>query len=328
MSLLAAASTYRDPDIWRWHAHPEVWVLVGSLVGLYVYLARVVGPKVVPAGTPPVSRRQSMAFVAAVLVLWGASDWPIHEISEQYLFSVHMTQHLLLTLLMPPLFLIATPRWLADLVLGRGRARSVVRRLALPVVAGVAYNAMILFTHWPSVVDGAVTYGWVHFGLHVIVVLSALLMWTPVCGPIAEWRISSPAQMVYLFLMSVVPTVPGAWLTFATNPLYPVYDTPFRAFGISTVDDQQLAGLIMKLGGGTYLWVIITSMFFVWANRHEKAQAAGLLVTERDVLTWATVEEAFATSDPAPEPARSSDPADHQGHPTPDRHHGPGPAPS
>jgi len=211
-------------------------------------------------------------------------------------------QHLLLTLVMAPLFLIATPRWLADLILGSGKVRKAVRWLVLPVTAGVIYNSMVLFTHWPPVVNNAVQHGGLHFSLHILVVLCALAMWTPICGPIEEWRISLPAQMVYLFLMSVVPTMPGAWLTFATHPVYSVYATPFRAYHVSAVDDQQMAGLIMKLGGGSWFWAIITGMFFVWAARHEEAQKAGRSVNERDVLTWQKVEQEFAKSDPAPEP--------------------------
>ncbi|MEJ7585115.1 MAG: cytochrome c oxidase assembly protein [Acidimicrobiales bacterium] len=299
-AVLAAASA---EDVWRFQPHPEVWLLLGALVGLYAYAVRVIGPKVVPAGQTVVSRRQLVAFVLGIAGLWVASDWPMHDIAEEYLFSVHMGQHLLLTLVLPPLFLIATPRWLADLVLGRARVRRVVRFLALPVAAGVVYNALVMFTHWPVVVNGAVEQGAVHYGLHILVVSSALLMWTPVCGPIEEWRISLPAQMVYLFMMSVLPTVPGAWLTFATNPLYAAYDTPLRMWGISPESDQQTAGLLMKLGGGTYLWTIITGMFFTWAARHEAAQQSGRVVDEREVLTWETVEAEFARTPPVPDPA-------------------------
>jgi putative membrane protein len=313
MDALLAVGRVPTSEVWKWHAHPEVWLLVASLAVLYIYAAKVIGPKVVPAGTRAVSRRQWLAFIGAIVLLEFASDWPVHDIGEKYLYFVHMSQHLILTLVMPPLFLLATPRWLADLVLGSGRARRVVRTLARPVVAGVLFNAMILFTHWPTVVDGAVAHAWAHFGLHLIAVACALLMWMPICGPIEEWRISLPAQMVYLFLMSVVPTVPGAWLTFATHPLYHAYDTPLRAYGISAVDDQQAAGLLMKLGGGIYLWTIITSMFFVWASRHEKAEKAGRMVTERDVLTWNggdqvltydVVEREFARSEAAQEPTQ------------------------
>jgi len=303
---MLAYSTYRDPDVWRWHPHPEVWVLVLSLIGLYVYAVRKIGPKVVPAGQPVITTRQKWAFVGAITLLELAADWPMHDIGEEYLFSVHMCQHLILTLVMAPLFLIATPRWLADLILGAGRTRRVVRWFVAPVAAGVIYNSMVLFTHWPPVVNNAVRYGGLHFGLHILVVLCALAMWTPICGPIEEWRISLPAQMVYLFMMSVIPTMPGAWLTFATHPVYSVYNTPFRAFNVGVIDDQQMAGLIMKLGGGSYFWIIITAMFFTWAARHESAQKAGRKVTERDVLTWQKVEQEFADHPAPPEPTKQS----------------------
>ena len=67
MPSLLAAGRVPSSEIWAWHAHPEVWVLVGALAGLYIYAAKVIGPKVVPAGTPPVTRRQWLAFGAAML---------------------------------------------------------------------------------------------------------------------------------------------------------------------------------------------------------------------------------------------------------------------
>ena len=112
MTLLAAAG---GTDFWRWQPHPEVWVLVGSVVVLAIYALRVVGPKVVPSDTPVISRSQLAWLVLGVALLWFASDWPMHDIAEEYLFSVHMTQHLLLTFAVPPAFLLATPEWLASL---------------------------------------------------------------------------------------------------------------------------------------------------------------------------------------------------------------------
>jgi len=108
----------------------------------------------------------------------------------------------------------------------------------------------------------------------------------------------------------------GLLIVVAANPLFAAYDTPQRAFGISAVDDQQAAGLIMKLAGGSYLWAIITSMFFVWAARHEKAQANDRTVTEREianwnggrpVLTYDEVEREFARTAAASEPVRPPD---------------------
>src|SRR5665647_810110 len=111
--------------------------------------------------------------------------------------------------------------------------------------------------------------------------------------------------MIYLFVTSLVPTVPGAWLIFAEGAVYRVYDIPQRMFGISVTTDQQVAGVIMKLGAGTYLWVVITVLFFTWSARNERAdrdaaravgraRAAKVAVAappEPDVLTFDTVQQ-------------------------------------
>src|SRR3954454_5028029 len=124
----------RDMNAWQFHAHPEVWVLVASIVVMAVYAVKAIGPKAVRDGSPIVTRRQAVWFVLAVLVLWAAADWPIHDIGEQYLYVVHMMQHLMLTMVAAPLFLLATPTWLARLVVGDGWfAGSVLRRLCRPV---------------------------------------------------------------------------------------------------------------------------------------------------------------------------------------------------
>nr|MBA3281060.1 cytochrome c oxidase assembly protein [Acidimicrobiia bacterium] len=279
------------PDVWRVQLHPEVWLLVGSLVGLYVWAAKVVGPKVVATGRRPLNRRNVAAFVAAVTTLWVASDWPMHDIGEQYLYLVHMVQHTLLTLVVPPLALLATPRWLADLVLGHAAVRRFIRRMARPVVAGLVFNAMAMAIHWPALVNASVGNGALHYVVHVALVFSAFMMWTPVCGPIEEWRMTPPAQMIYLFLMSIIPTVPGAWLTFADRAVYSAYDIPARAFGITVRSDQQAAGVFMKLVAGGQLWAIITVMFFVWAFRNEKADRSGQadLPNDGEVLTFDAV---------------------------------------
>ncbi len=309
--MLAASA----PDLWRFQPHPEVWVLLVSLTALYIGAARVVGPKAVPAGTPVLTRRNKLAAVAGLLLLWVASDWPMHDIAEEYLYLVHMIQHTILTLVVPPLALLATPRWLADLVLGSGRVRRVIRLAALPVVAGVAFNAMTMAVHWPALVNASVENGLVHYLVHVVLVFTAFMMWTPVCGPIKEWRMSPPAQMIYLFLMSIIPTVPGGWLTFAEGAVYTAYDIPERAFGLTVQQDQQAAGVFMKLAAGGELWVIITAMFFIWAFRHMRAEeelaAAERAAPGRDAggegepLTFDVVSRAFAETEAVPEPDRA-----------------------
>jgi putative membrane protein len=295
-ALLAAG----DAHFWRWVPHPEVWVLVAGLVGLYAYAARVIGPKAVPAGVAAVTGRHKAWFAAGIVLLWAASDWPVHDIGEQYLYLVHMSQHLVLTLVVPPIMLLATPEWLARLVIGRGRVDRWVHQLARPVPAALLFNGLVLLSHVQGVVNLSAESGLFHYAMHTALVLAAVLLWIPVCGPLPELRIPMPAQMLYLFVTSIIPTVPGAWLTFAEGAVYSAYDIPARLWGISVTSDQQAAGLIMKLAGGTYLWVIIATIFFLWASRQDEgADRRGRRTDTDGVLTWDRVQ-AELESTPAP----------------------------
>ena len=287
-----------EADFFRWVPHPEVWLLVVSLVVLYVYAARVIGPKVVPAGTPAVTKAQWSWFTLGIVLLWGAADWPVHDIGEQYLYFVHMVQHITLTLFVAPAMLLATPEWLARLVVGRGRVDGIVHKLARPIPAGIAFNALALLSHWPALVNQASANGLFHYGVHTAFMVTALLFWIPVCGPFPELRISPPGQMVYLFVASIVPTVPGAWLTFADGAVYSAYDIPDRLWGLSVTSDQQVAGLIMKLGAGSFLWLLITIIFFRWANDQDKLSGSPS-PSPTATLTYDEVEREFREH-PAP----------------------------
>jgi putative membrane protein len=301
-----AAELPVDPLAFQWH--PEVWVLVSFLTAAYVYMVRVIGPNAVPKGQPVVSRANVITFVMAMLVLWVASDWPLHDISEEYLYSAHMIQHMMLSYFLPPLALMATPTWLARILLGNGVGYRAWKFLAMPVIAGVLFNGVVMFIHIPLIVNESVVNGPLHYGIHVLVVSASLLMWTPVCGPVPEFRIGVAGTMIYLFLQSVVPTVPAAWLTFADDVVYRAYDKPLRLWGISAVDDQQLAGAVMKTAGGLFLWAIVIYLFFTkFAARHDesydfkrrgKMPSAEIVGNEQIPLTTEDVEREFAKSVP------------------------------
>ena len=104
-------------DIWRYQFHPEVWVIVLGSVLLAYYATKVVGPNAVKGDEPVITRKHKYAFVAAIAFLWFASDWPMHDISEEYLYSAHMLQHLIISLVVPPLLLLAFPEWLGRLLI-------------------------------------------------------------------------------------------------------------------------------------------------------------------------------------------------------------------
>ena len=251
-----------------WHPHPDVWFVLGSVVAAYLIADRRHGRR--PGQATP--RRQRRLFLAGMAVLVAASEWPMHDLSEDYLYSAHMVQHLLFTLVAAPLLVSGTPAWmLRDLLRPRWVFRA-FRFLTRPLVAIVVFNGVLLFTHWPDVVHASVTgSGIVHFALHVLVLGSAYLMWWPVVSPLPELPpLTPPAQLLYLFVTSLAPTIPASFLTFGSEPLYDIYATFPRIWAISVLEDQLIAGLIMKLIGGLYLWSVMAVVFFRWANREQQ----------------------------------------------------------
>ncbi len=306
-----------DYELWAWRPHVEVWVLVLVALALGWYVKRVLAPAV-PGGPEKVTRRQGVMYLLAVGFLWLASDWPVHDISEEYLYSVHMIQHLLITLVVPPLLLLATPRWLASRVVDLSKPWT--RRLLRPIVVGVVFNVVVAITHLPWVVNTSATNGPFHYTAHLALFVTAIAMWLPVCGPLPELRLEPFGKMFYLFAMSVLPTVPAGFLTFAQGTLYEAYDQQVRLWGIGVTADQQAAGLVMKIVGGLYLWTIIAGVFFRWSAGNQRRDRQMAISAGSDVkagcsaesaerppvaddsepLTYKQVEEAFTASGPPP----------------------------
>lgn len=254
-----------------WEPHPDVWLVCGLLAALYAIAIIRVGPRVVAPGRPVVTRFQLVCYSLGVLAVLVSSDWPIHDVAERYNYSVHMVQHLVFTMIATPLLLLGTPAWLLRYLLP-GRLLTVVRALARFVPALLVFNLVLVLTHWPAMVNASLESGWVHFTLHVVLFVSSLIVWLPVVSPLPEIpRLTPVLRMLYLFTWSIVPTVPASFLTFGSEPLYKFYERFPHLFGLSTLADQQLAGLIMKIAAGLLLWMIIAVVFFRWAAEEDRA---------------------------------------------------------
>jgi putative membrane protein len=207
-------------------------------------------------------------FAGGMAVLFIASIWPVHDLAERTWYLAHMVQHMAYTLVAAPLLVAGIPVWMWRAFLRPRPIRVAWRTLTRPVVATVVFNGVLLFSHWPAVVDAAVVSEPLHFALHVLIVGSALILWWPIVSPLPEMPpLTPPVQMLYLFVQSLVPMIPASFLTFGQRPLYHVYETFPRVLGISALTDQLIAGLIMKIIGGLILWVVIATIFFRWEAR-------------------------------------------------------------
>ena len=182
-----------------------------------------------------------------------------------------MAQHLLFTLVAAPLLIAGMPGWMWRDILRPRWLFLAFRFLTRPIVALILFNGLLLFTHWPEIVEASVGSEPTHFTVHVLLFGSAIVMWWPVMSPLVELpALTPPAQMMYLFTQSLAPTIPASFLTFGHTLLYPVYGTFPRIWGISALNDQLIAGLLMKLVGGFILWGFVATIFFRWYAREER----------------------------------------------------------
>lgn len=249
----------------------DAWVLVLGLGLGYRWAWDHIGPR-----SPNFDRRELVGrrrlFFGGLLVLAVSVSWPIDTIGDGYLFSIHMVQYLVMSFVAAPLLVAGTPGWM--LVALTGPFRRVLERVTHPVVTLLVFNLVLVLSHWPALVDLYLRVDAVHFGMHALWVVAAVLFWMPILNraPQTFRTLSPPLQMVYLFLSSVIPTVPASFLTWAETPLFPAYAEAPRLWGVTAVQDIQAAGAVMKIGGGVFLWTLIVVIFFRWAATQQDAE--------------------------------------------------------
>src|ERR1700694_348767 len=130
-----------------WSSHLHAIALIIGLAEAYRYAVVTLRPRVSDAGK--VKRSQVLLYSGGLLALFVAGGSPLHNISEQYLLSAHMVQHLIFTLIAAPLLLAGTPGWLWRYLLCSPRVLPVARFLTKPLVAFGLFNALLLMTHLP-----------------------------------------------------------------------------------------------------------------------------------------------------------------------------------
>ncbi len=261
------------PDLWA-HRFEDLWypdLLAWIILLNAAYLLLVNLWRRAYRWGPPVPAWRQVLFSLGLWTVYLSEGTPIHIISELYLFSVHMFQHTLLTMILPPLILLGTPEWALRPLLRRPGVKRVLRALVHPVPALLLFNLIYSLWHLPVAYQAILLYHWFHAVQHAILVVTALLMWWPVCSPTRELpRLSEPGQMAYVFLAGLAQIAAFAVITFSDVVLYPFYEEAPRLFGIDPMADQQAAGVVMHLASGVifiFAWVLI---FFRWVAREER----------------------------------------------------------
>jgi putative membrane protein len=248
--------------------------VVAGLIGLQVLYGLCVGPyRNRFAEASQVSRWRQVAFTAGVFTLFVSLATPLDILADEYLFTAHMAQHLLLTLVAPPLLLLGTPGWLFAELLRATRTTGLLKRARHPLAAFFIFNLIFALTHVPAFYELTLALEPLHVLEHLVFIGTAMLMWMPVLSPVP--RIVAPypalAQVLYLFLQTVPASLLGALLSATGTPSYPTYIAAPRITSLSPLEDQQLGGLVMWVGTGLFFLLASAVVFFVWASREESA---------------------------------------------------------
>jgi len=271
--IASAAGAAPEVSWLSWSFEPAVILPVVVVGALYLH------------GWTTVSRRMPERFgagrraagVAGLAAVFLALCSPLDALAHQLLVA-HMVQHLLLMVIAPPLVWLGAP--VAPMLLGLPRpvrrgvasvlAAPAVRRLthalADPRVAWIAFVVVLWAWHAPALYDRALrSDGW-HHVQHACFLATGLLFWRPV---ILAWpaRLAWPrwAMIPYVALAELQNSALAAILTFSGRVLYPAYETVPRAWSVSPVEDQAIAGVIMWVPGSlpflfAVLWLVLTAI--------------------------------------------------------------------
>ena len=270
-------------DLWRtWTIAPAV--LTGCLLAALAY-AR--GVRVLRARTRAArstAHWRAWSFAAALLAILVALVSPVDALGSA-LFSAHMVQHLLLMMVAAPLMVLGDPMtaflWalptgarhaVAAWWMRRRALRGTWRVLSQPIVAWTLHVVALWAWHLPSLYDRAVADGPLHVLEHATFFLTALLFWWVPFRPHGR-RLGAGPSLLYLFAAALQSTILGAVLALARHPLYVAHLSATRAWGLTPLEDQQLAGLWMWVPAGLVYLVALVPLAMRVLRRRDNGVA-------------------------------------------------------
>ena len=253
----------------HWHTEPLLLItllLVGWLYALGIGpLRRQIEPKAAfPTG-------KAILFYSGLIITYLAVGSPLDQIGEQFLFSAHMVQHILLIYGSPVLFITGTPTWLIDWLLKPEWIRKPIRALTYPVSGGLLFIFIFTLWHVPALYESALHDKRIHVLEHWTIFLPSILMLWPYlttskCIPHSGYGL----QMIAIFLLMVGQLPVFAFLSFAGEALYPTYVWAPRIVALDPLSDQILGGIIMKVSNMIFSLTILGISFYSWARSEEQ----------------------------------------------------------
>jgi putative membrane protein len=272
---ISAVHPYRDQPQpayrwWPWHWEWSVLLGCALLAALYGLALHRLRPRLAALSDSHLGWRIT-SFAGALLIVLVSLNGPLHDLSDLYLFSTHMVQHLFLAQIFPLLLLLGLPPELTRRLLAPRWARTVWGWLAGVPAGFILYTVVFSVWHVPALYNLMMRDHDFHIAMHLMVMGTAVLMWWPILGGDAVAKPLPPAaQMLYLFLLGTPMMAVAAPITFANHPLYEWYALAPRFMGFSALEDQRLGGLLMWVPGGLFYWAVMSVVFFRWSAQESR----------------------------------------------------------
>lgn len=270
--ILHARGAY--PTGWlhsNWRLEPTVIIGAIVLAALYIVWTGSKNRDAAGDAVNPVSAGQRVMFMSGLVVLVIALNPPLDDLSDYYLLSAHMLQHMLLMFAVVPLLLLGTPGWLLAKVLSPKPLRTVWLALTRPIVAALVSTAILIVWHFPYFYDAAIRHQPIHVAEHNLFLLAAAISWWPVLGPMlpGQTRMAPLLQCLYLFALSLPSGILGAFITLSSPDVYTSYIGVPEIWGIDRGMDHEIAGLLMWVLAAMIYLLVITIIFFSWTAREQ-----------------------------------------------------------
>lgn len=259
-----------------WSDEPLPWI--GIMAATIVYLVAV---RIVNRAHPktPVSRWRVAAWLAG-MTMYAIALISAIDVYATEVFSAHMVQHLLLTMVAPPLLALGAPITLLLRVSGPEFRRSVllpvlhsrlVQGISWPPVGWTVFAVVMWATHFSPLFDAALEEPLLHQLEHVAYIAAGLLFWWPVVGvDPSRWRLTYAWRMAYLAGQMPLNTAVGLAIYFSPTVLYAHYATIERAWGPDPFTDQQVAGIVMWGAGDAILLTALVLAIAAWLRADEE----------------------------------------------------------
>lgn len=257
----------------HWHTEPLLLILILGAGWLYALGVGPLRSRIAPGRPFPAA--SACAFYAGLAVTYLAVGSPLDQLGEQFLFSAHMAQHMLLIYFGPALFLAGAPDWLIDPLLRPRAVRRTLSVLTHPACGGLLFTFLYTVWHVPALYELALSNRRMHVLEHWCMFLPGLLMlWPFLTRSRAVPRRGYGLRMVAISLLMVGQLPVFAFLSFAGEALYPTYVWAPRIIGLDPLNDQIVGGILMKVVNMGFSLTILGTTFYQWAREEELEEAA------------------------------------------------------